>query len=74
MCPFWVHSHDFQQCPLKYRISPAMTFTAVSPIRSAKLARINNYSSWAAAVKLWFWGQGHANHFTKKTKDIQTHH
>ena len=35
-----------------------------------KLIGTSNYSSWAAAVQLWFQGQGRVDHLTKQAKDI----
>ncbi|KAJ1431706.1 hypothetical protein SESBI_06942 [Sesbania bispinosa] len=48
----------------------AVTFTTVPLIPCEKLTGTSNYSSWAAAVQLWFQGQGRADHLTKQAKDI----
>ena len=48
----------------------AMTFTNVPFIPCEKLTGSANYTTWAAIVKLWFHGQGHADHLTAKVTDI----
>ncbi|KAJ1421323.1 Zinc finger, CCHC-type superfamily [Sesbania bispinosa] len=48
----------------------AVTFTTVPLIPCEKLTGTSNYSSWAAAVQLWFQGQGRSDHLTKQAKDI----
>ena len=48
----------------------AVTFTNVPLIPCEKLTGTANYSTWAAAVRLWFQGQGCANHLTTPAHSI----
>ncbi|KAK6150524.1 hypothetical protein DH2020_015456 [Rehmannia glutinosa] len=50
--------------------APAATFTNVPLIPCEKLTGTANYSTWAAAVHLWFQGQGREDHLTKQYNDI----
>jgi hypothetical protein len=46
------------------------TFTTVPLIPCEKLTGSATYSSWSAAVQLWFEGQGHEDHLTKQASEI----
>jgi predicted GNAT family acetyltransferase len=52
----------------------AVTFTKVPLIPCEKLTGTENYNIWAGAVKLWFQGQGVADHLTKQSREISTAH
>ena len=50
----------------------AATFTNVPLISCEKLTGIANYSTWAAAVQLWFHGQGCHAHLTTPIQTVYT--
>jgi hypothetical protein len=50
--------------------SVAATFTNVPLIPCEKLIGLANYSSWLAAVQLWFEGQGREDHLAKQASEI----
>ena len=55
----------------KSTTTSVVTFTTIPLIPCEKLIG-TNYSTWAAAVQLWFQGQGRTDHLTTKSTDVPT--
>jgi len=49
-----------------------VTYTNAPLIPCQKLTGSTNYSTWTAAVQLWFHGQGREEYLTKQLKDVLT--
>lgn len=49
-----------------------VNFTTISLISCEKITGTINYNTWATVVQLWFQGQGHIYHLTKKLIDVLT--